>query len=107
MHKTANAIIRQESWPVVTTQAPPDLVKQYKKALIDADVSSRQAMVAFMHAIARGELKVSQNPNVDRPKRGLAYDKSGVFDDYRVLITDARGKILNPMPFANSFVEKI
>lgn len=107
MKRTANAIIRSESWVNLSVSVPPELAKKFKKALIDADCLSREALLAFIHSIATGELQVSpQSHCYNRPGHGFRSDTSGVFDDDRVLIKTFDGKVINPLPFSNKFLEK-
>lgn len=108
MAKTANSIIRQESWATLTASVPPDLLKKFRKALIDSDCTPRQAFITFIHSVAVGEIKVEpQNVCSNYKGRGLVFDETGVFDDYRALMKSRDGRILNPMPFNNNFIEKI
>lgn len=106
MKKTANSIIRKEAWASIMFKAPPMLVKNFRKAMLDADCTSRQAVVAFMHAVITGELKIVRKNTVS-PKTRIPSDASGVFDDYRALIMLQDGKLLNPLPYSNKYIEKI
>lgn len=107
MPKTANSIIRAESWIVITATAPIALVKKFRKALIDSDCTPRQAFIAFMHAVGTGELRlVVKQECKDYRGTGIVSDATGVFDDYRALMKTMDGRVVNPLPFSNDFLEK-
>lgn len=108
MSKTANSIIRSQTWLSISAAVPVDVIKRFKKALIDSEVRPRQAFMAFMYAVGCGDLVLEPKQiSRDYHSNGIVSDETGVFDDYRAFIKTPDGKIVNPMPFTNNLIEKL
>lgn len=77
--------------------------KMFKKKLIDDDISMRRFIMSCIHAYIAGEITVDENPILPRgqdPDLRL----HGIIDEYRVLLKDMNGNILNPLPMTEDLI---
>lgn len=101
MARTANVIHREGFWSHIAAPAPILLINEFRKKLIDYGCTPRLAFIAFMHAVAVGEIILAPK----HTSKNLKSDTTGVFDDDKVLLKDVSGKVINALPLSNKYIE--
>lgn len=95
--RTALSVIR-EGWSTLAAQVPNILYKNFRKVLIDREVGNATVIISFCYAIISGDIIVEK---ISDEK----FSQTGLLDSYRVLLKDRSGKVLNPTPIPNSFLD--
>lgn len=95
--RTALSVLK-EGWSTLAAPVPNILYKNFRKVLIDTEVSNQSAMVSFCYAVISGDIIVEK---ISDEK----FSQTGLLDSYRVLLKDRSGKVLNPTPIPNSFLD--
>lgn len=102
---SANTLLRKD-WDKFAVRLPVKIVSRYQRELIEARCVSERALLAFCHAVAVGDIKIENNRFPERgPRLSYRYDNTGVFDDDRCVLKGSDGRILNPTPFTNNFLD--
>ena len=98
MGKRTAVSVMKDGWYTLGGKVPSAIYKKFKKILIDSDVGNTDVINSFCYAIISGDIiveKISNERFVD----------TGLLDTYRVLLKDRSGKVLNPTPIPNSFLD--
>ena len=88
-------------WKTITVRIPPEVLKNFKKKLIDDDVSAGQVLLSMMHAYTLGEIQVDKHPDLkDVPLYRVSLLTEP--EEYRVILKTSSGEILNPLPITEN-----
>ena len=90
-------------WKSVATNVPSGLNKLFRKQLIEDEVTLQHLIMTFLHAYASGQITIHPNPILKDP-RGPNLFKNGEIDEYRLLLKDASGTLINPIPMTEELV---
>jgi hypothetical protein len=108
MNRSTAAAIDREGWASISVKVPPQMAKEYAKAMIDADCNKTQPILSFINSVILGEISVEirgSAARTDDRRRHYIMDDTGVFDDFRVRLKLPGGQLINPLPIPNKFLK--